>query len=48
MLDPLGQVLAHAGDQEEIISAEFDIGTIQQIRGSIPVFEDRRPELYHL
>ena len=48
MLDPLGQVLAHAGDKEEIISAEFDIGTIQQIRGSIPVFEDRRPELYHL
>lgn len=48
LLDPLGQVLAHAGDKEEIISAEFDIGTIQQIRGSIPVFEDRRPELYHL
>ena len=48
LLDPLGQTLAHAGDKEEIISAEFDIGTIQQIRGSIPVFEDRRPELYHL
>lgn len=48
ILDPLGQVLARAGEHEQLITAEFDLDTLSQIRGSIPVFKDRRPELYHL
>ena len=44
--DPWGSVLAEAGEGEEIISADCDFSVKEQIRGSINVFRDRRPELY--
>ena len=46
VIDPLGNALAAAGDSEETIKADCDMTVITQIRGSIPVFRDRRPELY--
>lgn len=46
IIDPWGQTLAQAGMQEEIISAQLDIDKLQPIRNTIPVFRDRRPELY--
>lgn len=46
MIDPWGETLKKAGDAEEIISAEIDLGCIQKIRDSIHVFRDRRPDLY--
>ena len=46
LIDPWGVRLAHAGDQEEIISADFDLSIVQGIRESINVFRDRKPELY--
>ena len=46
MIDPLGKILALAGETEEIITAVCDIEMLSEIRGSIPVFGDRRPELY--
>lgn len=46
VIDPWGEYLAHAGDQEEIISGEADFSVIAGIRNSINVFRDRRPELY--
>lgn len=47
IIDPLGNILSLAGEAEEIISAECDIGLVSEIRGNIPVFRDRRAELYH-
>ncbi len=44
--DPWGAVLAQAGEHEEIITADCDMQVLSQIRGSIPVFRDRRAELY--
>lgn len=35
-----------AGENEEIITAACDMQNLSDIRGSIPVFRDRRPELY--
>jgi predicted amidohydrolase len=29
-----------------LITAELDLTQVDQVRGQIPVFEDRRPELY--
>ncbi len=46
VIDPFGNVLAQAGEQETIITAEVNLAELQEIRASIPVFQDRRPELY--
>lgn len=46
ILDPWGAYLAHAGEGEEMITAEADFSVLQSIRSSINVFRDRRPELY--
>lgn len=48
LIDPWGKALALAGESEQILSAELDLGILQQIRSSINVFHDRRPELYRL
>lgn len=45
--DPWGTVLAAAGEKEEVISADCDLSVIGNIRSSMHVFNDRRPELYH-
>lgn len=44
--DPWGEVLAQGGAGEEIILADCDFTVKDQIRNSINVFRDRRPELY--
>ena len=46
IIDPWGATLALAGEEEQLLSAECDFSTLQQIRSSINVFADRRPELY--
>lgn len=44
--DPLGNELAAAGTEEEILLADCDASVIEGIRNSINVFRDRRPEIY--
>ena len=46
LLDPWGEYLARARDEEEIITGTADFSVIDGIRSSINVFRDRRPELY--
>ena len=46
VIDPWGEYLAQAGEEEEIITAEADFSVVGGIRDSINVFRDRRPELY--
>ena len=48
VIDPWGQTLALAGEQEELLSAKCDLSIAQNIRTSINVFADRRPELYKM
>ena len=48
IIDPWGEYLAQAGDAEEVITGEADFSIIEGIRSSINVFQDRRPELYHI
>lgn len=48
IINPLGETLALAGETEEIISAECDMNILNEIRESIPVFRDRREELYNV
>jgi len=46
LIDPWGDVLVRAGADEEIITADLDRSIIADIRSSINVFRDRRPDLY--
>ncbi len=46
IVDPLGNVLALAGRQERTISAMLDFEAQERIRKELPVFLDRKPELY--
>ena len=46
IIDPLGTTLSQAGDQETTITSDCNSETLTAIRSSIPVFRDRRPELY--
>ncbi len=46
MFDPWGEELVSTGETEDIITAELDFGVIENIRSTINVFADRRPELY--
>lgn len=48
IINPWGETLALAGETEEILSAECDFSILQNIRSSINVFADRRPELYRI
>jgi omega-amidase len=48
VIDPWGEVLASAGDVEEVITTDMNFSITKHIRNSINVFRDRRPELYEL
>lgn len=45
-VDPWGKTLAQAGVEEQLLSAQLDFSILQNIRTSINVFADRRPEVY--
>jgi len=48
VIDPWGEIVAEAGEEETILTAEIDLGLVEEVRRRIPVFEDRRPSLYRL
>jgi len=48
VIDPWGEIIAEAGEDETILTAEIDLGLVDEVRGRIPVFEDRRPGFYTL
>ena len=47
VIDPWGEPVVEAdGEAEALITAEIDLLKVAEIRASIPVFQDRRPDLY--
>lgn len=46
IIDPWGEIVAEGGEEEEIIIGEIDLSLVDDVRSRIPVFEDRRYELY--
>jgi len=47
-IDPWGEVILEADDQEQVLLAEIKLALVNEARGRIPVWEDRRPQAYHL
>lgn len=48
VVDPWGRILAEGGEGEELLTAEIDSGEVERVRNHIPVFRDRRPEIYEI
>lgn len=46
IIDPWGGIALEAGGDEDLLTAEIDLAQVTAARAAIPVFEDRRPELY--
>lgn len=46
IIDPWGEVIAEGSEGEEIVTAHIDLTLVDHVRKRIPVFEDRRPQIY--
>jgi predicted amidohydrolase len=46
IIDPWGEIVVEAGQSEVLLTAEIDLGKVDAARAKIPIFADRRPELY--
>ena len=46
IIDPWGEIIAEAGADEALVTGEIDLSEVDRVRQTIPVFEDRRPEVY--
>jgi predicted amidohydrolase len=46
IINPWGETVIEAGEQEMLLTCEIETATVDEIRERIPVFEDRREELY--
>ena len=46
VVDPWGKVMVEAGEEPVLLTVDIDIDVVDDVRQRIPVFEDRRPELY--
>ena len=44
--DPLGERLTSAREEEKLLWADLDTKSIVKVRRDMPVYKDRRPELY--
>ena len=48
IIDPWGETMALAGETQQLLTADCDLQILENIRSTIPVFRDRRPELYKI
>jgi omega-amidase len=46
VVDPWGEILAEGDGEETVLTVEIDPDVVRRVRATIPVFDDRRPELY--
>lgn len=46
IIDPWGEIIAEGSEREEIVVGEIDLDLVDEVRGRIPVFVDRREERY--
>lgn len=46
IVDPWGKIVVEAGENPMLLTAEIDLALVDEIRERIPVFQDRRAEVY--
>jgi beta-ureidopropionase len=45
-VDPIGEIICQAGDDEEVLVADFDVARLEEVRRAWPFYRDRRPDSY--
>ena len=45
---PMGECVILGGENEQILTTEFDLAAVEKVRGSINVYRDRLPEIYRV
>ncbi|WP_226035815.1 carbon-nitrogen family hydrolase [Aquibacillus saliphilus] len=48
IIGPWGEVIAEAQNKETILYGHIDVDQVDKVRKTIPIFTDRRPDLYKL
>jgi predicted amidohydrolase len=46
VIDPWGKAVVEGGEDEALLTVEIDLAEVGRFRDMMPVFEDRRPDLY--
>ncbi len=46
VIDPWGETIIEGGEAEMLLTVTIDLAVVEIVRKRIPVFDDRRPELY--
>ena len=46
IVDPWGKIVVEVGEQPTVVTAEIEVDYVDTIRNRIPVFEDRRTDVY--
>jgi omega-amidase len=46
VVDPWGEIIAEADKESTILKAELNLDKVDKVRKQIPIFQDRRPDLY--
>lgn len=46
IVDPWGETIVEAGEEPVLLTADVDLGRVDEVRLKIPVFQDRRPDVY--
>lgn len=48
IIGPWGEIITEGPEEEAIVSGKINIEDVDEVRNAIPVFSDRRPNLYRL
>ena len=46
IVDPWGETIIEGGESEMLLTATVDLASVEAVRKKIPVFADRRPDVY--
>ena len=46
IIDPWGEPIIEGGEQAMLLTATIDLAQVDDVRAKIPIFKDRRPEVY--
>lgn len=46
IIDPWGETVVEAGEEEELVTAVINLEQVDDVCAKIPIFRDRRPDIY--
>lgn len=46
VIDPWGQILVEGSDEEAVLTAVMDTALVEEVRSKMPIFTDRRSDVY--